>query len=335
MFWIRKLLHVTRQKLDYILAVAWMMSISTKCRLSNNKKRIIAITLLEHMGDIAACEPVSRYVKSIETDAFIIWFVRKEYYELVKAFRAVDLVKTLYCLTTWSGLRKTRLFDRIVDLHIDKRVCPVCSMPHRNPDGDQSITLDNYFAHGSIIQSFSRAAGLPAISFQPVLDINESYRRRVDNLHIAHSYIVIHCKSNESCKDWRPEKWNALIDLMVREGMVIIEVGQRSDLGRNASVNYINLCGTLSIMESAEVIRRSQLFVGVDSGPAHIANAVGTYGIILLGTYRAFVRYQPFSGDYANGGNARLVYSDGPVDRLPVTTIYNEILSALANREAH
>ncbi|MCP6657752.1 hypothetical protein NL521_27855, partial [Klebsiella pneumoniae] len=93
----------------------------------------------------------------------------------------------------------------------------------------------------------------------------------------------------------------------------VIEVGLQSDLGRSQSEHYIDLCGKLSLLETAEVIRGSKLFVGIDSGPAHIANAVGTYGIILLGQYRAFNCYQPYSGAFADGSMASVIYSKSHV----------------------
>jgi len=42
----------------------------------------------------------------------------------------------------------------------------------------------------------------------------------------------------------------------------------------------------LPIREVAELIRRADLFVGTDSGPAHLADAVGTPGVILYAPHR-------------------------------------------------
>jgi len=67
------------------------------------------------------------------------------------------------------------------------------------------------------------------------------------------------------------------------------------------------LCGKVSLLEMAEVIRRATLFVGVESGPAHIANAVGTHGIVMIGPYRGFGQYVPYSGDYGTGANATML----------------------------
>ena len=52
--------------------------------------------------------------------------------------------------------------------------------------------------------------------------------------------------------------------------------------GRNDDENSRNLCGQTGIAESAEIIRRATLFIGIDSGPSHLANAVKTPGVILF-----------------------------------------------------
>ncbi len=92
-----------------------------------------------------------------------------------------------------------------------------------------------------------------------------------------------------------------------------------------ATARVLNLCGRLSILETAEVIRRSALFIGIDSGPAHLANAVGTPGVILLGDFLGFRRYMPYSGGYKNGTNGRIVYADRTVRNIPADAVLREI----------
>ena len=76
------------------------------------------------------------------------------------------------------------------------------------------------------------------------------------------------------------------------------------------------MAGMLSILETAEVIRRAELFVGIDSGPAHLANAVATPGVILIGQYNAFKRFMPYSGLYATE-RATLLWPMGQLQRCP------------------
>ena len=61
---------------------------------------------------------------------------------------------------------------------------------------------------------------------------------------------------------------------------------------------------TTAVAESAEIIRRAALFIGIDSGPAHLADAVKTPGVILLGRYLTWDYYMPYTGFYAERGIA-------------------------------
>ena len=115
-------------------------------------------------------------------------------------------------------------------------------------------------------------------------------------------------------------------------GLCVVELGLRSPLGRNDDENYRNLCGQTGIAESAEIIRRAALFIGIDSGPAHLANAVKTPGVILLGRYLTWDYYMPYTGFYADARNCRILRHAGPVTDLPLDLCLNtvdEVLPAL------
>ncbi len=134
-------------------------------------------------------------------------------------------------------------------------------------------------------------------------------------------------------KDWQPTHWNRLIDhINAVHGLRVVELGLRSPLGRNDDENYRNLCGQTGIAESAEIIRRAAFFIGIDSGPAHLANAVKTPGVILLGRYLTWDYYMPYTGFYADARNCRILRHAGPVTDLPLDLCLNtvdEVLPAL------
>ncbi|CUS97754.1 Glycosyltransferase, GT2 family [Candidatus Chrysopegis kryptomonas] len=294
----------------------------------------IGIGLIEHMGDIIACEPVSRYLRSKYPDAHIVWCVREEYKELIDSNPYIDETLVVDCLTEWIYLKENGLFDQVVDLHIHNRICPVCNVQLKNINGKIPITGENYFKFGSLLSAFSRSAGLPVIDGKPNVYIPESVREKINTLKLPPNYVVFHCNSNEKIKDWKQENWIKLAKHIVKNYKVqVVEVGTESILEKS-DINFINLCGKTSILETAEVIKRALLFIGVDSGPAHIANAVETFGIVLLGHYRNFQRYNPFTGGYADGTNAELIYNDlGPAKEIPfervieaVDKVFNERL---------
>ena len=56
----------------------------------------------------------------------------------------------------------------------------------------------------------------------------------------------------------------------------------------------INLCGRTSLRQTAALLRRCRLGVGTESGPAHMACAVGTSHVVVVGGGH-FGRFMPFS----------------------------------------
>src|SRR5690606_26937399 len=128
-------------------------------------------------------------------------------------------------------------------------------------------------------------ANLPLPSDQqPQLYIQDEHRQMVDSLNLPDNYIVFHGKSNYHEKDWPAENWQKLIHWLTEtRGYQVVEIGLESVIPDFKSANYRSLCGRLSILETAEVIKRGKYFIGLDSGPSHLANATGTFGFILMG----------------------------------------------------
>jgi len=297
----------------------------------SDKLQIIGIGLIEHMGDIVACEPVSRYIRFKHPNAHIVWCVRKEYRELIDSNPYIDETLEVNCLTEWIALKESGIFDEVFDLHIHNRICPSCQIPLKNDQGKIVVTGENYYKIGNLLSAFSQGAGLPALAGKPKAYITEEAKKKIDKLNLPEKFIVFHCKTNEIERDWKNSKWIELAKQIRKKWNIeIVEVGLDSTLA-GGNVDFINLCGKLSILETAEVIKRATLFIGVDSGPAHLANAVGTFGIILIGHYRNFKRYMPFSGDYESGENAVIIYNDGPVSEIKVEEVMNALESSLKN----
>lgn len=85
-------------------------------------------------------------------------------------------------------------------------------------------------------------------------------------------------------KDWGDPNWSAFLSklggALPGYGLVMVGAGaerDRSDaLLKHWSGTSLNLCGRVSVRESAAVLERCRLFIGHDSGPMHLAAAVGT-----------------------------------------------------------
>lgn len=89
-------------------------------------------------------------------------------------------------------------------------------------------------------------------------------------------------------KDWGVENWRTLLEALhtrfPSHGLALIGAAEDRSAAIAAAANWrgslVNLCGELTPRETAAVLGRAQLFLGPDSGPMHLAAAVGTPAVI-------------------------------------------------------
>jgi len=273
---------------------------------------ICNVILVEALGDIVATEPVSRHLAPpTEPAPFVVWFVRNRYRELLESNPNVNMVVDVECISEARRLVKFIGIGRLVDLHPAGSFCPYCLSPAPRSDDSNGVSVDNYYDIGSLLAAFSTAGGVGPLDEAPKVYIDEAVRTKVDSLKLPDDFIVFHCKSNADCRDWTVENWRDLAErVKTTSGCTVVEVGLSPFL--RPTTETVNLCGKLSMLETAEVIRRSRLFVGVDSGPAHLADAVGARGVLLLGKYRHFSNHMPYSGSFSDSETAIILrHPDG------------------------
>jgi heptosyltransferase-3 len=295
------------------------------------KRPLVAIILSEQMGDLIGCEPVAREVRRRHPDGYIIWVVREPYVELVRYHPDLDGYLLEKCPSERVWLLKSGIYDKVYNMHISHRKCRYCPEDPVNPTADQlGLTFDNYYDRGDLLYMFSQAAGLPALTDDPIMHIPESVRQRIATLNLPAGPIVIHCQSSHVMRDWPAAHWNQLVQwLLDTYPHPVIEVGLQPVV-TVTHPNFHNLCGQLNLLETAQVIRQACLFIGIDSGPAHMANAGGTDGVILLGQLFDFVDYMPYSGRYKRGEGVTILNRHGhPCAELPYDWVQRAVQERL------
>jgi heptosyltransferase-3 len=289
-----------------------------KLRAIWSRKRLVLIVLDERLGDIMACEPIIAAVRRRHPDDLVIWLVRPAYACLLRDHPGLDGLLEIYCLGEWIYLMRLPFFDIAYDLNINRRLC-LCGIPLRKRHGNPEIVFENYYERGPLLQAFAEAAALDlspsersATPWLRPTPLPEALRRKLPE----GPFVAIHARSDDPARNWNPEGWRSLIEHAWREhALPTVEIGTSSELGLPKGDTYTDLTGACSILETAEIIRRSSLFVGIDSGPAHLANAVGT-----LGNYQRWKTYTPYTGRYADEGYCTLLrHREGPVNGLPIT----------------
>ena len=141
------------------------------------------------------------------------------------------------------------------------------------------------------------------------LRLSESERLRGDAALVGlngRPFIVVNTGGKAAEKDWGETNWASLLSALASglgaRGLVFVgarEDGERSERLRASwpGAPVVDLCGRLTPRESAAVIERADLFIGHDSGPLHLADAVGTPCVGLFGNYNAPKMWHPSGVD--------------------------------------
>lgn len=91
-------------------------------------------------------------------------------------------------------------------------------------------------------------------------------------------------------KRWLAERYRELVRRLIEERFVVVMIGGKEDLSLREQITaglapsrIINAMGTLTVLQSAELIRRCRLAVTNDSSPMHIAVAMRTPVVAIFG----------------------------------------------------
>ena len=117
----------------------------------------------------------------------------------------------------------------------------------------------------------------------PQLYLNPQMDLPVD---LPKQFIALAPSSAHQLKRWPVEYWDELIQK--NPSLQFVFLGGREDVFIEAMhqrhpQHTINCAGVLSMLQSAEVVRRSQLLITNDTGPLHLAEQLGHPAFALMG----------------------------------------------------
>ena len=109
-------------------------------------------------------------------------------------------------------------------------------------------------------------------------------------IRVEQPFIVIHPGSPILLKRWQPERYAELSDwLITQKHAQILFVGVKDEIPIIRQIQNlmegksINIAGKTTITQLASILHKCHVFIGNDSGPMHLAAAVGTQTIGLYG----------------------------------------------------
>ncbi len=101
-------------------------------------------------------------------------------------------------------------------------------------------------------------------------------------------YVVIHAgRTAWVGRDWEHQNFVEIAEKFESLGHKVICVGRGGD---HKVPCYLDLRNQTTIPQLADIIQRSKLFVGIDSFPMHVAQAVGAKGVAFFGSIKPETR---------------------------------------------
>lgn len=142
-----------------------------------------------------------------------------------------------------------------------------------------------------------RGAGVDLAYVHPKLFLNDEDSARaaalLEGFGIAEGeeYVAVAFRAVAESRRWGKENYTELVKRVVtRWGYRVVLIGTADDrktgdyISEAAGEREVkNLAGKTSLREAAAVLSRAKFFVGNDSGPAHLAAAVGVPIVVLSG----------------------------------------------------
>ena len=158
--------------------------------------------------------------------------------------------------------------------------------------------------HVHLVDAFCAEVGVSPTDRQPRLTVPRGLAERVFSQLFAASnqdgpLIAIHTTANWKVREWPEAGWRELVSWLVNERRArVIQLGGEVYWNGGAmKVTRIegaaDCVGRLSLEETAACIQACDLFIGIDSGPLHIAGAVGTPCVGLFGPVDPTLRLPP------------------------------------------
>lgn len=275
-----------------------------------NAPRSICLLRLSALGDVTHVLPLLHTIRSAWPDVEVSWVIGKGERRLLDGLPGVRFIE-FDKKTGLAGMRAVRRqcrqrFDALLQLQVSARANVLSAfIPARRRIGyDRSRAKEG---HGLFINE--RIADRPGIH---VLDAIGSFCEPLGlvrdeivwNLPVpddAHAWaraqwpddgirtLMISPCSSHALRNWRPERHAALADHAIAQGWRVVLCGGRSELERSTGdaivaamqvstdqTRVLDLIGKDTLKQLPALLARADLLVTPDSGPMHIANAMGT-----------------------------------------------------------
>ena len=266
----------------------------------------ICLLRLSALGDVTHVLPLVRTLRRAWPDVALTWVIGKGEQKLLDGLPGVEFL--VYDKKTGlAGMRalrrelRGRRFDALLQMQVAARANLLSAfLPAQRRigyDRSRSKDLHGLFINERIpdrpgihvldaIGSFCEPLGLKqndVVWEMPVPDDAREWARAQWPDDGTPTLAISPCSSH-ALRNWRPDRYAAVADHAVARGWRVVLLGGRSALERDTSdailaamtAPALDLVGKDTLKQLPALLERADLLMTPDSGPMHIANAMGT-----------------------------------------------------------
>ncbi len=266
----------------------------------------ICILRLSALGDVSHVVPIVRAIQEDSLDTKITWVCGKLEHQILSDIEGVRFVifDKQAGVRGYLDLRRQlagEQFDWLLHMQVAARanIASACITARTKLgwDKDRSRDLHQLFVHSGVVGasqqhqvqgflSFARAMDLDADEPHwdlPVSAASREFAQQV--LPGDQRTLLISPCSSHVLRNWSAERSAAVADYAIENlGMRVVLAGGPSELElsmgasieESMSQEAINLIGQDTLPQSLALLQRADIVLSPDSGPTHLANALGT-----------------------------------------------------------
>lgn len=277
----------------------------------------LCILRLSAIGDTCHAVPVVRAIQRAWPDTEITWIIGRVEYELLRGLEGVRFAvfdKNLG-LSAYSGLRadlERRRFGMLLHMHASMRA-NLASLVAKAPirlgfDRARARDFQYYFCNRHLpagsnchvmdgLFEFAEALDIERGELRWDIPIDPADRDFADRVvgTAAPTLVISPCSGQRmrNFRDWRAERYAAVADhaqsrygarILLTGGSTELERGYAEEIARRANCTPENLVGRTTLKQLLAILERATALICPDSGPAHMATAVGTPVVGLYAT---------------------------------------------------
>ena len=283
----------------------------------------LLIVKTSSIGDVIHALPVVQAIKEAAPNLTLGWVVRRRCADVLRGNPFID---RLYVMpdkpsvgelwTLRSELRAGR-YDIALDMQgllLSGLVTWLSGAPvrlgwDRNRESN-ALFLTHPIVPGKakdrheidLLYGFAEALGVQAahVDFTPQPYLAEEEKARASEwlAGLPRPWIALNVGASRAYKRWPVERWAKVAKELAALGQGIVFVGDKNDAAIVAQITpsltrYVDLSGKTTLRELASVLAACDLLVTADTGPMHIAVAVGTPVVAIFGA-TAPARHGPY-----------------------------------------